>query len=696
MATERSLAALLRSLQSASTLEDASGLLPTATSFLSVLGNPLNLSLLSSQLLCSPALWDGPVDLQACRKILSIFNTAAIAVLQNDNTDEPRPTYGRNRKIEREAWVKAVAEGADDKSPRWRHMLLLGGILLGFEGQNRQGLPWHIRTKLESALATAAQLALEEMQTEDGVDGYCITMVLNYTFELLSDAERSKIDYDRLLPVMVRSTFLSPEGLEGGYFLGAIDKDVVEVPGKKFRWSSTSPTFGYFSTIASRPLIAALGPLSRLVSHAVDHARSPDLVAQTVDYMADFARTLMVQWRQNKLSEVDVAEEAEFLDAESLQTTIPALWKVLRNCLYSVVIVLRAVIGRTINDHALAAGSRAPYLCMQSLHILRNLYFISSRTGQNGSSQQAFVFLAAVDILSQYPDLAENFLRSIKPSDIGQIPNHPVERCLDLFFMNAAEHFPIVLPSAVNEELLLSAAFPYLAAGANPLLLEIFEAAHSVVLVVFAIPHNAELAGKHLPFYIENLFAVFPDNLSARQFRLAFKTVIQVTAPPSPLANTQPLLPTILFEVVRDRAMHASTTPIIPTAQNTNTAPDLGNAPPLSVQAVLTLALIDSLSFLRVDDLKEWLPLTAELINAVPDRAMRVTCIDRFWEAVSGGEMDVDRAHCCVAWWSTQGGRELVLYGAENAPGSDEDAGHDADGPFMSGAVGVVAPESKL
>lgn len=696
MATERSLAALLRSLQSTSSFEDASGLLPTATSFLSVLGNPLNLSLLSSQLLSAPALWNHPVDLHVCRKILSIFNTAAIAVLHNDNTDEPRPVYGRNRKIEREAWVKAVAEGADDKSPRWRHVLLLGGILLGFEGQNRQGLPWHTRTKLESALATATQLALEEMDTENGVDGYCVTMVLNYTFELLSDMERSKIDYDRLLPVMVRATFLSGEGLEGGYFLGAIDKDVVEVPGKKFRWSSGSPTFANFSAISARPLISALGPLSRLISHAVENVRSPDLVAQTVDYMADFVRTLMVQWRQNKLSEVDVAEEADFLDAESLQSTIPALWKLLRNCLYSVVIVLRAVLGRTINDPALASARRAPYLCMQSLHILRNLYFISSRTGQNGSSQQAFVFLAAVDILSQYPDLAENFLRSIKPSDIGQIPSHPVERCLDLFFMNAAEHFPIVLPPNVNEELLLSAAFPYLAAGANPLLLEIFEAAHSVVLVVFAIPHNAELAGKHLPFYIENLFAVFPENLSARQFRLAFKTVIQVTAPPSPLANTQPLLPTILFEVVRDRAMHASTTPIVPTAQN-STTPELGNQPPLSVQAVLTLALIDSLSFLRVDDLKEWLPLTAELINAVPDRAMRHTCIDRFWQAISGGEMDVDRAHCCVAWWSTRGGREMVLYGGESASEPAPGSGPDTDeGPFMSGAVGVVAPESKL
>lgn len=145
---------------------------------------------------------------------------------------------------------------------------------------------------------------------------------------------------------------------------------------------------------------------------------------------------------------------------------------------------------------------------MQALHILRNLYFISSRTGQNASSQQTFVFLTSIDILSQYPDLAENFLRSIKPADLGQIPAHPVERCLDLFFLNTAEHFPVVMSPEANEELLLSAAFPYLAAGANSLLLEIFEAAHSLVLVVFAVPRNADLAAKHLPFYIDNLFAV--------------------------------------------------------------------------------------------------------------------------------------------------------------------------------------------
>lgn len=166
--------------------------------------------------------------------------------------------------------------------------------------------------------------------------------------------------------------------------------------------------------------------------------------------------------------------------------------------------------------------------------------------------------------------------------------------------------------------------------------------------------------------------------------------MIQVTAPPSPLANSQPLLPSVLLEVVRDRALHASTAPISPTAGNSST-PDLGNGPALSAQAVLTLALIDSLAFLRVDDLKEWLPLTGELINAIPDRGMRHACIDRFWEALSSGEMDVDRAHCCVVWWSSRGGRELVLFGAESTPDAEGE-----DGPYMSGAVGGVAPESKL
>lgn len=326
-----------------------------------MLGNPLNLSLLASQLLSAPAIWDHPIDLHACRKILSVFNTAAITVLHNDTAEDTRIPYAGPRKLGREEWVKAIVTGADDKSPRWRHLLLIGGVLLGFEGQNRQGLSWSVRKKLESALVTAAQLALEELDPNGGIDGLCVTMVLNYSFELLSDFERGHLDYDRLLPVMVDAVYSSPEGLERGYFLGTVDKDIVEGPAKKFMWSPQSPTFNRVAGISSSPLVSALGPLSRLIAHAVENARDPSLVVRTVDYIAEFARTLMVQWRQNKLSEVDKTEETEFLDPESLQNTIPGLWKLLRNSLYSTVIVLRAVLGRVINDKVLAAN-KSEYL----------------------------------------------------------------------------------------------------------------------------------------------------------------------------------------------------------------------------------------------------------------------------------------------------------------------------------------------
>src|SRR5690606_4258764 len=102
--------------------------------------------------------------------------------------------------LRQEAWVKAVANGADGNSPRWRHTLLLGGILIGFEAQDRQGLPANIKTKLESALVKAVVLALNERDPGDKLAGYCITMVLNHSFELISDVERSQIDYDLLLP----------------------------------------------------------------------------------------------------------------------------------------------------------------------------------------------------------------------------------------------------------------------------------------------------------------------------------------------------------------------------------------------------------------------------------------------------------------------------------------------------------------
>jgi len=151
----------------------------------------------------------------------------------------------------------------------------------------------------------------------------------------------------------------------------------------------------------------------------------------------------------------------------------------------------------------------APQIAQASLHALRDLNFVFSRLGSTAFSQYTFTYMTAIDVLTSYPAAAEEFIRSIAPRQPGQIPQHPLDRTSDLFFLNTAEHFTLAISPKTNDTVLFTAASPYLTTGGNPRLLPIFEAAHSVMLAVFAAPQNIEVATRHLPFYVDALFKVF-------------------------------------------------------------------------------------------------------------------------------------------------------------------------------------------
>lgn len=150
----------------------------------------------------------------------------------------------------------------------------------------------------------------------------------------------------------------------------------------------------------------------------------------------------------------------------------------------------------------------APSIAIQTLQTLRNLSFVSSRSGANAFSQYTFVYLTAIDILSQHPVQAEALLRELIPSKVGVIAQHPLDRCHDLYFLNTAEHFPLILACETNEQLLINVATPYLGVGSDQRLTEIFEAAHSVLLAVFSAPQNSSLVAKHIHSYVNALFEV--------------------------------------------------------------------------------------------------------------------------------------------------------------------------------------------
>ncbi|KAL6716997.1 hypothetical protein ACLMJK_004911 [Lecanora helva] len=688
---DRSLGTLLRALQNTSDHQevsryskstilrvhsDFSRLLGSATTLLTVLSNPLNITLLTTQLLSAPSVWQSPENLQTTVRILSIFNTAAIHFAQQQDKAFSGSLLPEQNILSTEEWVVAVVKGANTRSPRWRHLCVLVGLLVGLKERGQKIISTNLRCKLENAIVTAVNISLQDGELATDLASSSMAILLAHGFDLLSSVEKLRINYDLLLPVLYRAPFLMRDGLHSGYFLSAIDADVNQMGTTKFNWSASSSTYLQCQRIATGPLVTLLGALSRLTAFAVEHVQAFELLMDMVTDMSAFTRSLNIQWRQNKISEIDITEETTFLTDDTLNITLPFLLRILKSTMFAIVVILRSLLGRALEDPAMPLEG-VPFVAIQTLHMLRNLYFISSRHGSNAFAQYSFTYLSAIDILSQYPLQAEAFLQDIKPVALGSIHQHPLDRCHDLYFLNTAEHFTILISPDVNEKLLIRAATPYLGLGSDPRLVEIFESAHSVILAVFAAPQNSDLLSKHLQPYLQTLFQVFPQSLSSRQFRLVIKTLVRITSPPSPAFEYQPLLPSTILELVRHRLQTASADVLGASTNISSSNEEVGLESSLSEQSVLALALIDALAYLPINQLEDWLPLVANSLAHIQDPAQLSICRNRYWQSLSGDEMNSAQAAFCLAWWSTGGGREMIFDGIN----------HHLDPAFVSGAL---------
>lgn len=599
--------------------------------------------------------------MKTCYRIISIYNSAAIHVHRNELDRAAQPLAPPARSgggIKIEQWARAVAKGADDRSASWQHLLVLTGVLMGAEGGDRHALSHGLRNTLEQAIVTATNLALESIPQEGGqlAEG-ALALALNYAFPLLSEPSRASINADLLLPVAAAALF-GKDCLSQGLFLGAIDVDVRQA-GHQFVWPETSPSFLHLRQLLTRPLVVGMGPLTKLLAYTVERAKDVGRILRLQDDLVAFSHKLLQQWQANKFSELEVSEAAEFLTPETLRTTWPALWQFLKRTLFALVAVQHAITARSLLDRSLGNDGVAPRLAVSSLNMIRNLYFISSHSGNSAFQVYTFTFLTSIDMLVRYPDTCTVFLQSIKSPNSAVIPAHPLHRTLDLFYLSVAEHLPLYLPPETSEALIVQPATAYLTHSApiSGRMVELFEAAHSAILSVLSCPHNADLIINLAPFYAETLFTAFPTHISPRQFRLAFKTMMQILSPPFPISATHPDFAETLLEMVRFRVGSANPVPL-PVPEGSMSPEE-----PASEQSTLVMTLIDSLPFLPLDIFEGWMTLTAETLNEIVDPGMREVAKRRFWEILSSGEMDVERAPIGLAWWGSKGGRELVLNG---------------------------------
>lgn len=297
--------------------------------------------------------------------MLSVFHIASIQILKNDRGLLPRDTLVLRPHLGGQEWAIAVMKGLDDKSARWRHLFALAGLLIGFEGQERKGLSKSLRTKLGAAIVLALNFALEDIDESPELAVNSIVLVVSLVFDLLNEQEKSGINHDALLLRLFWASFLSKEGLHFGYFLSTMDADIVEGDDRKFDWSVKSSTYSQVESIASSPMLSSLGALSRVIAYSVDHVRNLDLLSTLFGDISAFTRSLCIQWRQNKISEIDPTEEKIFLSDDTLQTSLPLLWKVLKSSLFSIIVILTALMEHVLGDPRMSAdGGERPSLIL--------------------------------------------------------------------------------------------------------------------------------------------------------------------------------------------------------------------------------------------------------------------------------------------------------------------------------------------
>ncbi|KAH8176283.1 peroxin 8 [Sarocladium implicatum] len=643
------------------------------------LTNPLNLSLLTSHLLTAPALWQRPDQLRIALRIISIYNTAAVRIQQNQSR-------GEGSGVGCEEWTRAVVKGADERSRRWQHLLILTGVLMGMEGEDRRSLSGSLRNTLGHAVVTAANLALENHVIDGSIAAASIVLALTYAFPLLAPYHQTQVDCDKLLPVLI-STLAGEEGLQHGSFLDAITRNVSAITGNAILWSERSASFLQLQHLESRPLVIGMGPLSKLAGFAIQQARDTRAVLSAHDQLHLLSKELFDAWSRTPFRAIDPAEELIRLSPETRDGTWPALWRVLRKALFGIIATLQAIVSRSLLDPNMLNERVAPEVASKSLHTLRNLCFISSRDGNKAFQAYTFSYMASLDVLSRYSPACEAFLRNARTSDPTYTTVDHLDRTMDVFYLSLAEHLPLGLSTATCDELIIKPASTYLdhEGPLSPAMVELFESAHSSILSVLSCPQHSSLTMTMAPFYIVKLLESFPRRISPRQFRVAFKTVMQIVSPPFPISQMEPHLSETLLEMLRFQAANASAVPLPPSADATAQAASMEHGEePLSEQSALALAMVDSIPFLPLPLLEEWLTIAAETLNLITDPRLRQPVKNRFVDVLVSGELDVERAAIGVAWWGTQGGRELVANSGVSQPA------------VMSGALGGDETVSRL
>ncbi|KAL8349568.1 hypothetical protein RB598_005096 [Gaeumannomyces tritici] len=655
------------------------------------LQNPLNISILAREVLLSRAVWSHPAaaarPLATCMRVMAMFKSACARVLAKSAQPFP-PSWGQEpERISLEAWSNAVAAAFDGQSEHWKGLLAHVGLLVAIQQADVADVaapaaaPGSQAARIRKAAANSRRRAKADLERRvevstnmglrqlHGITDFgkrqlpeaAMTLAVSHACPLLTETQsRYKLNLELLVPAALHALAHNKEGLQGFAFMVGINDDVRFHQDGSVDWPKTSKSFEDVERATTTPLIAALGPLSQVLAHAVTYARSPELVGDVLNGLIGISDSLSRTWGATRLSGLEHKQDG--LSAATRNQTLPVLLNLQRNVMYACMQVLQAVVYRAAWDSDIAIGRSmaAPRM----LRVLRNLSFVTLRPGNGSFAAYQTSYSGAVDLLARNPQATFRALHGmLMPSMAKRLSEASgLEKTLAQFYMGLAENLPDQLSHESCQLLVLKQAGAIISAPASPtpdiVDLALYETAHAATLAVFACQRHSDLRESWARPYALNLLEAFPARISARQFRLGFKHVVKYLFPPYTMTpGGDDSLASAALEVVNGWAAEAAKTGTAPLAPH---ADDKAAGAPLTEQSVLVLTLVDSLPVVPVAELEEWLAVVAKRFGEIVDPAVRDVVRRRLLAVLVDGELDVEQAAVAVAWWGTHGGHSLV------------------------------------
>lgn len=257
--------------------------------------------------------------------------------------------------------------------------------------------------------------------------------------------------------------------------------------------------------------------------------KSPELLISAVlGKLLTFNRDLNHFSQHSKFN-----QDSNSKDLDSLPPLFQEYWHSMKSILFAEILIFQGILTAYVTSGT--TSSRSPIyqeICLKILHNLYYIHFILLSIGQGGFDSYNFDYYVALEVVlnhsrttGAFETLTSHLIGDYQEVNLYVVHEDYIVKSKVLFVLGMWENY-LKDPNQIFVRRTISPICFNLASGENgrglPLSSDLIEAAHSVLLAIFAFNKNTP---RETLEYLDLLLRQFPNVLSANQLSIAIETL---------------------------------------------------------------------------------------------------------------------------------------------------------------------------